>query len=234
MHDMRLNQVEACVFDAYGTLLDVHSAIRDQSTRLGDKAREVSTLWRTKQLEYTWLRSLMDRYVDFRQVTGEALDFALQTHGIEDPGLHRELMGAYAALAPFVEVGAVLETLHAAGMRTAVLSNATGTMLSGALDHAGLARHLDPVLSAEQVRIYKPHPSVYGLAVQGLDLAPGRIAFVSANAWDVAGAADYGLQAVWVNRSGQAPERLPGRPCAEVATLDGLPALLGLTPPTDP
>lgn len=234
MQHASLNRVEACVFDAYGTLLDVHSAIDAHRTQMGARAREISTLWRAKQLEYSWLRSLMSRYVDFWQVTAEALDFALKTHDMEDPALHGALMDAYAALAPFVEVPAVLETLHAAGMRTAVLSNATASMLSTALDHAGLAAHLDPVLSAEQVRIYKPHPSVYRLAEQGLGLAPAQIAFVSANAWDVAGAADYGLQAVWVNRSAQGPERLPGTPCAEMASLDELPSLLGLTPPTGP
>lgn len=222
--------IEACVFDAYGTLFDVHSAVARLRDRVGPSADRVSALWRSKQLEYTWLRSLMRRHADFWQVTGDALAWAMETEGIDDPALYDDLMQAYLALDCYPEVPAVLRRLRQAGIRTGLLSNGSPAMLEAAVSAATLGEQLDHVWSVEAVGIYKPDPAVYALAADALALAPERISFQSSNAWDAAGAASFGFRVAWVNRFGQRPERLPGRADAELATLDGLPVLLGLEP----
>ncbi len=223
---MKLDGIDACVFDAYGTLFDVHSAVDGWRRELGDRADTVSALWRTKQLEYTWLRSLMGEYADFWQVTGDALGFALETHGLEDPRLRDGLMNAYLSLECYPEVPGVLAELKRSGIGTAILSNGSPDMLSAAVEGAELADDFDALLSVDAVRVYKPHASVYRLAVQHFSLDSKRICFLSSNAWDVAGAAHFGFQVVWVNRFRQVPERLPGRPRAEVESLAGLPRLV--------
>lgn len=218
----------ACVFDAYGTLLDVASAAAKCADTLGDDAARLGQIWRTKQLEYSWLRSLMGEHADFWQLTGDALDFAMETVGIDDAALRQRLMDLYFALDAFPEVSGVLHTLKNAGIKTAILSNGSPKMLHGAIDHAGIAHLLDAIYSVEAVGIFKPHPSVYQLAVDGLNLAPGKICFLSSNAWDVAGASCFGFRVIWVNRYGQAAERLPGGPEHVIDDLNGLPPLLGL------
>ncbi len=218
----------ACVFDAYGTLLDVASAAAKCSDELGDKATSLGQIWRTKQLEYSWLRSLMGEHADFWQLTGDALDFAMETVGVNDTVLRQRLMDLYFALDAFPEVPGVLQRLKDAGMKTAILSNGSPEMLHGAIDHAGISHLLDAVYSVEDVGIFKPHPSVYQMAVDGLGLPSERIRFMSSNAWDVAGASYFGFRVVWVNRYGQAPERLPGGPEHIIDDLNGLPPLLGL------
>jgi 2-haloacid dehalogenase len=223
-----LRGIRACVFDAYGTLFDVHSAVGRRKEEIGPKADSLSQLWRTKQLEYTWLRALMGRHADFWQVTGDALDHALEVHDLDPEPIREPLMQAYLALDAYPEVPDMLGRLRAAGLRTAILSNGEPGMLAAATQSAGIEYLLDLVLSVEEVAIFKPHRQVYQLAVDRLGLRPDQIAFQSSNAWDVHGAATFGLHAVWVNRRGAPSERLPGAPAAEIRDLSGLPDLLGL------
>ena len=220
--------IGACVFDAYGTLFDVHSAVRRGGAALGDKADKVSTLWRQKQLEYTWLRSLMGAHADFWQVTSEGLDYALAANGIKDRKLRARLLDLYLSLDAYPDVADALTRLRAGGKKTAILSNGTPKMLDAAIASAGLTELLDAALSIEDVGIYKPDRRVYQLAVERMGVAPGRICFVSTNAWDANGAAYFGFQVAWMNRFGQTPERLPGKPSAVIESLNELPALLGL------
>jgi 2-haloacid dehalogenase len=219
--------IEACVFDAYGTLFDVHSAVARLGARVGEQADSLSQLWRTKQLEYTWLRALMGRHADFWQVTGDALDYALARTGV-DATLREPLLQAYLALDAYPEVPDALRRLRAGGLKTAILSNGEPKMLGAAARSAGIAELLDAILSVEEVGIFKPHPKVYQLALDRLGVRPDQLAFQSSNAWDVSGAAAFGLRAVWINRLGLPPERLPGAPEHELRDLSGLPALLGL------
>jgi 2-haloacid dehalogenase len=218
--------IRACVFDAYGTLFDVHSAVARLRPRLGAQADALSQLWRTKQLEYTWLRALMGRHTDFWRVTGDALDYALARTGV-DPVVREPLMQAYLALDAYPEVPEVLRRLRAAGRKTAILSNGEPKMLATGASSAGIDGLLDAIVSVEDVGIFKPHPTVYQLAVDRLGVAPGEIAFESSNAWDVHGAACFGLRPVWINRQGAPRERLPGGPEHELRDLSGLPELLG-------
>jgi 2-haloacid dehalogenase len=194
--------MKACVFDAYGTLFDVHSAVRRHAAACGANAEAISALWRQKQLEYTWTRSLMRRHADFWEVTGEALDHALRVHGREDAGLRRALMEAYLALDAYPEVPDMLRRLKAAEVRTAILSNGAPEMLAAAVRSAGLTDLLDGVYSIESVGIYKPDPRVYALAVEGLGVPNERIWFQSSNVWDAAAAGVFGFNVVWCNRAG--------------------------------
>ncbi len=224
-----LHGIRACVFDAYGTLFDVAAAARTCSDELGEKSGALSSLWREKQLQYTWLRGLQGRHADFWQVTGEALDFALETLQISRSGLRERLLNLYLTLIAFPEVRDTLARLKQAGMRTAILSNGSPQMLAAAVEGAQIAHLLDAVLSVEEVGIYKPHPRVYRLAVERLGLEAGAIAFQSANAWDAWAASAFGMRVVWCNRYDQRPENLPGRPDREIRSLAELPALLGLS-----
>jgi 2-haloacid dehalogenase len=220
--------IGACVFDAYGTLFDVHSAVGRGGGALGDKAGPVSALWRQKQLEYTWLRSLMGAYVDFWQVTGEGLDHALAANGIDDAELRQRLMDLYLSLDAYPDVPPALDRLRAGGKKTAILSNGAPNMLRAAVETADLGSRLDAALSVDELRAFKPDPRVYQLAVDRLGVAAGRICFVSTNGWDAAGAAYFGFKVAWLNRFDQQPERLPGPPAAVIETLAELPDLLGL------
>lgn len=222
-----LSGIRACVFDAYGTLFDYGSAAAGCRDVLGDKQERLANLWREKQLQYTWLRAAQGRHADFHQVTGDALDFTLETLGISDAALRERLMNLYLTLDVFPEVPAVLARLKAAGMKTAILSNGTPAMLDSIVGHAGIGDLLDEVLSVESVGIYKPHPRVYQLAVDRLGLEADEIAFQSSNAWDAYAASAFGMRVVWCNRYGQREERLPGWPDREIASLEALPALVG-------
>ena len=219
--------IRACVFDAYGTLFEYVSAAARCSDVLGDKVAPLTALWRDKQLQYTWLRSLQGHYVEFSQVTSDALEFALAAFGLSDPALHERLMSLYSRLECFAEVPAMLATLQAAGLRTAILSNGSPAMLAAAVAHAGLTQLFDAVLSVDAVGVYKPHPRVYQLAVDRLGIPAAAICFVSSNGWDAYAASAFGMQVIWCNRYGQPPERLPGVPAAEITSLAQLPALLG-------
>ncbi len=228
MTNPAFTDIGACAFDAYGTLFDVHSAIRRGGSALGDKANTVSAMWRQKQLEYTWLRSLMGTHADFWQVTGEGLDYALAAHGVQDQALHDQLMNLYLSLDAYPDVADCLTKLRAGGKKTAILSNGTPKMLHAAIESAGLGPALDSSLSIEDVGIYKPDAKVYQLAVDCLKIEPSRICFVSTNAWDASGAAHFGFRVAWMNRFEQQPERLPGKISAVIRSLDELPGLLGL------
>ena len=218
--------VSACVFDAYGTIFDFASAAARCSDVLGDKAAAVTTLWRDKQLQYTWLRSLQGRHSDFWQVTGDALDFTLETLGLAEAGVRDRLMGLYRTLDCFPEVPDVLRRLKDAGFVTAILSNGSPSMLADVVAAAKLDGLLDHVWSVEEVGVFKTHPRVYQLAVDRLGVAPGAISFQSSNAWDAHAASAFGMRVVWCNRYGQRRERLPGAPDREVRSLAELPALL--------
>ena len=222
------HSIRSCVFDAYGTLFDVASAASACSDQLGAQADRLSALWRDKQLQYAWLRAVQGRHADFWQVTGDALDFALETLGLAEPDLRERLMGLYLTLAALPEVPEVLRRLKAAGIATAILSNGTPAMLAAAIANAGIGDLLDDVLSVEEVGVYKPHPSVYQLAVDRLHAAPHDILFLSSNGWDAHAASAFGMQVVWCNRYGQRREHLPGAPDREIRTLAELPPLLGL------
>jgi 2-haloacid dehalogenase len=223
-----LSGIRACVFDAYGTLFDFASAAGRCRDVLGDDVDRLTALWRDKQLQYAWLRSLQDRHADFWQVTGDALDFALETLGLDGRGLRERLMTLYLTLDAFPEVPATLARLKQAGLRTAILSNGSPRMLAAVVAAARLEPVLDHVLSVEEVGVYKPHPKVYRLAVDRLGGPAAGIAFQSSNGWDAHGASAFGMRVVWCNRYGQRPERLPGRPDHEVRSLAELPALLGI------
>ncbi len=219
---------EACVFDAYGTLFDVHSAVAREGAALGQLQPALSELWRRKQLEYSWLRSLMGVHRDFWTITGDALDHAMEHHGVTDPPLRARLVEAYLTLDAYPEVPATLAMLRRHGRRLAILSNGTPAMLDAAVAHAGLEGAFDAVLSVESVGTFKPTPVVYRLAVDRLGLAAERICFLSSNGWDVHGAAAFGFPAVWVNRTDQPAERLPGGPRRTIPDLGALPSLVGL------
>jgi 2-haloacid dehalogenase len=223
---LNLHGIEACVFDAYGTLFDVNSAARSAQDSLGEKWLPLAELWRTKQLQYTWLRGLAGYHADFWQVTGDALDFALSTLHLEDPALRARLMNLYMVLRAYPEVPDTLKRLKAAGMKLAILSNGTPAMLADASANARIADLLDAILSVEEVRIYKPHPSVYRLACQRLNVTAGRVWFLSSNGWDAYSARAFGFRALWCNRFGQAPERIPETPDAQIATLAELPDIV--------
>ncbi len=215
---------EAVAFDLYGTLLDVRSVERACSEVTADPAA-LSDLWRATQLQHTWLLSLTGRYLDFASLTAGALRQAAGRLGLRlGPAERARLEAAWFDLAPFPEVAAALERL--APRRLAVLSNGSPDMLEAALAAAGLRERFEQVLSADEVRIYKPAPAVYALAERHLDLPPERILFVSANAWDAAGAGAYGLPVAWVARAGGPPEETGPAPGLVVADLGALAAAL--------
>ena len=221
-----ISGIKACVFDAYGTLFDVHSAVGKHRQRLGDIADQVSALWRTKQLEYTWLRSLMGRHADFWQVTQDALDFAFDMHEVKDADLRKDLIEAYLNLDCYPEVPGALTELKDRGFEIAILSNGTPTMLEAAVKNSGLGKLIPKIFSVEKAGVFKPDPHVYQIAVDELNVKPEEIVFQSSNAWDASGAAAFGFKVAWVNRFGQSPERLPGRPAVEIIDLSKLPELL--------
>jgi 2-haloacid dehalogenase len=226
-----LRDIKACVFDAYGTLFDVHSAVGAHAARLGQKADAISATWRSKQLEYTWLRSLMGRHADFWEVTGAALDFALERHGIDTQTethsrLREALMQAYLTLSPYPEVTTTLAELRQRGFRLAILSNGSPGMLEAAVDNAQLQATFEAVLSVESVGVYKPDPRVYQMAVEQLALPREHILFLSSNGWDVSGAKAFGFPVFWINRAGAPGERLGYKPDAVLDNLADLPQML--------
>src|SRR5208282_404175 len=188
----KLRGMEACVFDAYGTLFDVNSASRTAQDTLGEKWQALAELWRAKQLQYTWLRGLGGRHSDFWQVTGDALDFAMASFQIADSALRERLMNLYLSLSTYPEVAGTLQRLKAGGMKLAILSNGTPAMLAAAAANAGIAKQFDAILSVEEVQIYKPHPAVYRLACERLNVSAGSICFLSSNGWDAYSAKAFG------------------------------------------
>ncbi|GAC1322614.1 MAG: haloacid dehalogenase type II [Collimonas sp.] len=222
----RLTGIRACVFDAYGTIFDFASAAARCQDIPEHHRAALTTLWRDKQLQYTWLRALQGRYVDFWQVTGDSLDFALDSLDIRTPGLRERLMELYRTLPAFPEVPDVLRNLRAAGFATAILSNGSPAMLAAAISGAGLAGLFDAVLSVDAVGTYKTHPKAYQYALDQLGVPASAVSFQSSNAWDAHAASDFGMRVVWCNRYLQRRERLPGAPDHEIRTLAELPELL--------
>ncbi|HEY8267863.1 MAG TPA: haloacid dehalogenase type II [Xanthobacteraceae bacterium] len=218
--------VQAFVFDAYGTLFDVHAAIARHRAAAGPDADRLSDLWRAKQLEYTWTLTLMGRYEPFWQLTERALDFALARFPRVDPSLKPKLLDAYRELGAFPDARGALEALKAKTCPTAILSNGSPDMLAAAVKAAGFGKLLDHVLSVDTIRIYKPRREVYALASAAFALSPRDIGFVSSNRWDVAGAAAAGMTAIWVNRGGAPVEYGEFAPAA---TLKGLSELAQLS-----
>jgi 2-haloacid dehalogenase len=214
----------AVVFDAYGTILDVHSAMGRHAARLGPDWQALSADWRAKQLEYTWVRSLAGpaNHVDFATVTDTALDFVARRRGLDDPALLADLRAAYRALDAYPEVPATLAALREAGIGRAILSNGAPAMLQDGVRAAGIDGLLDAVLSVESAGVFKPDPRVYRLAEDRLGHPAGAMAFVSSNAWDAFGARAAGFRVVWVNRSGQPDEYGLRGTVTELADLAGL------------
>ncbi|HEV8662700.1 MAG TPA: haloacid dehalogenase type II [Candidatus Methylomirabilis sp.] len=218
--------VGAFLFDAYGTLFDVHSVIAE-CRRVTAEAEALSQLWRSKQLEYTWLRALMGRYEDFWSVTEAALRFATRRLNLRlDPAQHTRLLEAYLRLDAYPEVAKMVEALR--GTPLAILSNGSPRMLQAVVEHTGLGPHLAHVLSADEVRTYKPSPVVYALGPKHLGVPKERIVFVSSNSFDVVGARAFGFRVCWVNRAGAPLDELGVVPDATVSRLDEMPQALGL------
>lgn len=219
--------IKACVFDAYGTLFDVHAPVGRVASKIGDSADDVSKLWRQKQLEYTWLRSLMGAHAPFWQVTTEALDYALTFHNISDGALREKLCELYFNLDAYEDARDCLGRLKEAGFNTAILSNGSPDMLEGAVSSSGLDKVLDHVISVEDVGIYKPDSRVYQLAVERTNVdAPSEICFVSANPWDAQAGAHFGYQVARINRFGLADDNIPGKPAVLLASLSELPDIV--------
>ncbi len=210
------------VFDAYGTLFDVHAAIGRFRDEIGENADRLSELWRVKQLEYTWTVCLMDRFRDFRDLTAAALDVAAETHGGLASGLRDKLLAAYEELDAYPDVAPTLAALRQTGARTAILSNGTTAMLENATRAAGLADLFDAIISIDSLRLYKPKPAVYGLIGERFGTTPDEVSFQSSNRWDIAGAKAFGFHATWVNRAKKPDEYRDLPPDRVVATLQAL------------
>ena len=196
-----MTRVRAAVFDAYGTLLDVHAAVARHAPRLGEQAGPVSALWRAKQLEWSWILSATGAYEPFWSLTGRALDHALALHGLADAALRADLLEAYRELGAYPDAAPALAALRGQGIATAILSNGSPEMLEAAVLAGGLAPLLDAVLSVHPLRCFKPDARVYALATARFGCGPGEIAFISSNAWDAYGAMRFGFQVFWVKRS---------------------------------
>ncbi len=218
--------VAAVVFDVYGTLLDTAAATAPARSAMGARAEQLGELWRRKQLELSWLRSLMGAHRDFEGLTADALDWALASLGVEDAALRRALLDGYRRLPAFPDAAEALAALRAGGLRLAVLSNGTPAMLEAGLAAAGLRERFELVLSVEAVGVFKPAAAVYRLVGAAIGLAPADVAFVSANPWDAHAAAWNGFRAIRVDRAGGVDEPLPGRPAHRIRSLAELPRIL--------
>ena len=213
---------KAVIFDAYGTLFDVHSAVGRHMAQVGPDAARFSDIWRTKQLEYSWVRSLAGRYEPFWTLTEQALDYAFARFPHVDRSIRPILLEAYRTLDAYPEVQRTLQGLRTLGLRTGILSNGDTGMLNAAVDSASLAGGLDVVLSVDAVRIFKTSPQTYDLVLQALSITASEVVFVSSNRWDIAGAAAFGFTPIWVNRLGLPDEYVDLAPSAVIASLDGL------------
>jgi len=223
--------ITTCIFDAYGTLFDVAAAARNAAEEPGREAFRdhwpaIAEHWRSKQLQYTWLRAITAEHTDFWQVTQDGLDWALEAEGLAgDPELRERLLQLYWELEAFPEVPDMLKTLKENGKTTAILSNGSPPMLDGAVQSAGIGALLDDVLSVESVGIFKPARTVYDLVGQRFGCAKDEVLFVSSNGWDAAAAAGYGFRTAWVNRAGAPIDRLPARPDTVLKDLTGIPEI---------
>ncbi len=224
--------IKACVFDAYGTLFDVAAAARQAAAEPGGGTlsavwQKVASDWRAKQLQYTWLRTVAETHADFWTVTKDALEWALEASGLDDPELRERLLALYFKLSAYPEVPTTLAKIRNAGLNTAILSNGEPRMLQGAVESAGIGGLLDGVLSAEEVGVFKPHRSVYALVGKHFGTQQEEVLFVSSNGWDAAHAAGFGFRSVWVNRASEPMERLPWKPEKVLSDLSEIPNMAG-------
>ena len=216
-----MNNTKAIVFDAYGTLFDVNSAAEKCKDKIGGKWETFANYWRTTQLEYTWLRSLMKRHKDFWQITEDSLDKSMLTFKI-DKSMRNELLNLYKELSTFPEVKSVLKELKKKSIKLAILSNGTPSLLSNLVKNSNLENLFDDVFSIEEVKIYKPDPKVYDIPINKYKVKKEEITFLSANTWDVSGGGNYGYNAIWVNRSNNVFDKLDYTPKYEVKNLKEL------------
>jgi len=213
---------KAVIFDAYGTLFDVHSAVGRHMAQVGSDAARFSEVWRTKQLEYSWVLSLAGRYELFWTLTEQALDYAFARFPDVDRSIRPLLLDAYRTLDAYPEVQQALQALRTRGLRTGILSNGDPDMLKAAVDSANLAGDLDVVLSVDAVQIFKTSPQTYDLVLRALFVSADEVVFVSSNRWDIAGAAAFGFTPIWVNRLGLPGEYADLAPSAVITSLDEL------------
>ena len=217
-----MEKTKVCIFDAYGTLFDVNAACRELSIEVGEKWQELSTLWRLRQVEYTWLRNSMNEYIDFWKITENALEYAMEVLNIENKILKNKLLDLYLKLEAYPEVENILTKLKERGFQTGILSNGSDKMLESAVKNAQIENLLDEVISVEKCKVFKPSSKVYDLVNDAFNVKNNQVAFFSSNAWDMHAAANYGFKTIWVNRFNGKLERLPGKPEAIVKSLDGI------------
>ena len=216
-----MKNIKAIIFDAYGTLFDVNSAAEKCKDKIGDKWEPFANFWRTTQLEYTWLRSLMGRHKDFWQVTEDSLDKSMKAFKIKF-NMRDELLDLYKVLSPFKEVQETLKSLKEKKLKLAILSNGTPSLLNELVKSNNLENLFDDIFSIEEVGVYKPNSKVYDIPVKKYKIKKDEIAFLSANTWDVSGGGNYGYQAVWVNRNNNIFDNLDFKPKLEIKNLSGL------------
>ena len=220
-----MKNIKAIIFDAYGTLFDVNSAAEKCKDKIGDKWESFANFWRTTQLEYTWLRSLMDRHKNFWQVTEDSLDKSMKVFDI-DPSMRNELLNLYKILSPYREVPGTLKALKEKKFKLAILSNGTPSLLDQLVKSNHLDNLFDDIFSIEQVGIYKPSSRVYDMPIKKYNISKGEVAFLSANTWDVSGGGNYGYQSIWVNRNNNIFDNLDFKPKYQIKDLSKLIQLL--------
>ena len=215
-----MDVTKVCIFDAYGTLFDVNAACRELSKEVGEKWQDLAKLWRLRQVEYTWLRNSMNEYINFCNITKDALEYVMETLNIKNDELKNKLLDLYLKLEAYPEVEKVLMQLKKEGYQTGILSNGSEEMLASAVKNAKLENLLDKVLSVEKCKVYKPSSKVYDLVEKEFKINKINCAFFSSNAWDMHAAAHYGFKTIWVNRFEGNLEKLPGKPYKIVQTLE--------------
>ncbi|WP_440936424.1 haloacid dehalogenase type II [Candidatus Pelagibacter sp.] len=220
-----MKNIKAIIFDAYGTLFDVNSAAEKCKDKIGEKWERFANFWRTTQLEYTWLRSLMDRHKDFWQVTEDSLDKSIKVFDI-DPSMRNELLNLYKILSPYKEVPDTLKALREKKFKLAILSNGTPSLLDELVKSNHLDNLFDDIFSIEQVGVYKPSSRVYDLPIKKYNINKSEVAFLSANTWDVSGGGNYGYQSIWVNRNNNIFDNLDFKPKYQISDLNKLIQLL--------
>ena len=220
-----MKNIKAIIFDAYGTLFDVNSAAEKCKDKIGEKWERFANFWRTTQLEYTWLRSLMERHKDFWQVTEDSLDKSMKAFDI-DPSMRNELLNLYKVLSPYEEVPETLKTLKEKKFKLAILSNGTPSLLDELVKSNNLDNLFDDIFSIEQVGVYKPSSRVYDMPIKKYNINKSEVAFLSANTWDVSGGGNYGYQSIWVNRNNNIFDNLDFKPKYQITDLNKLTQLV--------
>ena len=216
-----MKNIKAIIFDAYGTLFDVNSAAEKCKDKIGEKWEPFSNFWRTTQLEYTWLRSLMGRHKDFWQITEDSLDKSMKVFKIK-PSMRDELLNLYKVLSTFKEVHETLKKLKEKKFKLAILSNGTPSLLKELVKSNNLENLFDDIFSIEEVGVYKPNSKVYDLPIKKYEIEKNEVAYLSSNTWDVSGGGNYGYQAIWVNRNNNIFDKLDYKPNFEIKDLSGL------------